>query len=52
MFTEAKRPGTAGEQPFGMGLAISKQIVEAHGGQIWFESKQTNGTFFYVELPK
>lgn len=51
MFTEAKRPGTAGEQPFGMGLAISKQIVEAHGGQIWFESKQNNGTFFYVELP-
>jgi signal transduction histidine kinase len=51
MFTEAKRPGTAGEQPFGMGLAISKQIVEAHGGHIWFESKQNNGTFFYVELP-
>jgi signal transduction histidine kinase len=51
MFTEAKRSGTAGEQPFGMGLAISKQIVEAHGGQIWFESKRNNGTFFYVELP-
>jgi hypothetical protein len=27
MFTDAKRPGTAGEQPFGLGLAISKQIV-------------------------
>lgn len=51
MFTEAKRPGTAGEQPFGLGLAISKQIVEAHGGNIWFESKPSNGTTFWVELP-
>lgn len=51
MFTEARRPGTAGEQPFGMGLAISKQIVEAHGGRIWFESTAGNGTKVFVELP-
>jgi len=51
MFTEAKRPGTAGEQPFGLGLAISKQIVDAHGGHIWFDSQAGNGTTFYVELP-
>lgn len=51
LFTEAKRPGTAGEQPFGMGLAISKQIVEAHNGKIWFENNEASGTTFFVELP-
>lgn len=51
MFTLAKRSGTAGEQAFGLGLAISKQIIEAHGGRIWFETLPGNGTTFYVELP-
>lgn len=51
LFTEAKRPGTAGEQSFGLGLAISRQIVEAHGGKIWFESNPDKGTTFFVDLP-
>lgn len=50
-FTKAKRWGTSGEQPFGLGLSISKQIVEAHEGKIWFESEENKGTVFYVELP-
>lgn len=43
--------GTAGERSFGFGLVISKQIVEAHNGRIWFESPPTGGCEFYVELP-
>lgn len=49
--TEAKQFGTDGEQPYGLGLAISKQIVESHGGKIWFESKQGIGTTFWIEFP-
>jgi len=52
MFTEAKRPGTAGEKSFGLGLSISKQIVENHGGQIWFENNEKKGATFYISLPK
>jgi signal transduction histidine kinase len=51
MFTEAKRTGTSGEQPYGLGLCINKQLVEAHGGSIWFESIQEVGTSFYFTLP-
>jgi len=52
MFTEAKRPGTAGEKSFGLGLSISKQIIESHKGEIWFDSDPVNGTTFYVRLKK
>ena len=51
MFTTAMRPGTDGEQSFGLGLAISKQIIDAHNGKIWFENETGNGTIFFIELP-
>jgi signal transduction histidine kinase len=50
-FNNAKRSGTAGEQSFGIGLSICKQIVESHGGRIWFEPLPGSGTSFFVELP-
>lgn len=51
MFTEAKREGTSGEKPYGLGLSISKQIVEMHGGKIWHEKNPEGGTIFHVQLP-
>ncbi|PJF40844.1 MAG: hypothetical protein CUN55_12275 [Phototrophicales bacterium] len=35
----------------GLGLVITKAIIEAHDGQIWLESEENIGTTFYFTLP-
>jgi two-component system sensor histidine kinase VicK len=49
-FTTASRPGLYGDTTTGLGLFITKQIVEMHQGQIWLESVENKGTTFYIDL--
>ena len=51
-FTKARRPGLRQEPTTGLGMSIIKTIVEWHGGKIWFESEENQGTTFFVEVPR
>lgn len=44
-------PGTWGEIGTGLGLLLSRDIMEAHGGALEFESTPGEGSVFYAKLP-
>ena len=50
-FFRAKNAIRKETEGMGIGLFISKNIVEDHGGRIWFDSKNNGETTFFVELP-
>jgi signal transduction histidine kinase len=50
-FYQIKKPGEEKTKGAGLGLPISKKLVELHGGSIWVESEPGKGSNFSFTLP-
>jgi signal transduction histidine kinase len=47
----AKATATTKPHDTGMGLRISRSIVESHGGRLWAADNSPRGASFYITLP-
>ena len=44
--------GTAQEEGSGLGLLLTVEFVNRNKGKLWFESKEGEGSTFFISLPK
>lgn len=50
-YSKISRNGTAGERGTGLGLTITRELINAHGGRLEVESHEGQGTTFTIRLP-
>jgi CheY-like chemotaxis protein len=50
-FGRIDRAGSYTQDGTGLGMPLSKRLVELHGGEMWLESELSVGTTFYFTLP-
>lgn len=51
IFVPFKRYSVQNKQGSGLGLALSKKIVELHNGEIWYEAGESGGNKFCFTIP-